>query len=242
MREYTSQMMESRLRTRGLKTELSLGMLLGILAMVAAPLAANADVTISVSPDVPSATPSDTVTLDLYYSLDDGQQADIGTWSVGCDEGCELVSFLFNEAYSPGSGFVRFSADPGGVKQLFALGGGDNLNTSGSGGGAGDGLGLVDPIEPGNSVGTIGHFTLRSFATGDGNAYLIGTLTVRMAASSAQVTPFFVPGLEGVLNGDNLVPSTFGTATLPEPATVLLGATCLTTLAGLAMIRRRARS
>ncbi|MBW2273443.1 MAG: hypothetical protein JRG96_09245, partial [Deltaproteobacteria bacterium] len=151
--------------------------------------------------------------------------------------------FIFNEAYGAGSGQVAFGPTFGDTKPVIGLGGGDAiLNTSGSNPTTGDGLGTVDPIEPGNFVGTIGHFTLQSTATGDGNAYLIGTLTVHMTGSAAQVTPFFRPGLEEVSNIGVVVPTSFGSAVLPEPATALLGATCLTTLAGLAMIRRRARS
>jgi hypothetical protein len=211
--------------------KMKIALLTGILAMFVMPLAASAAINIDVGPDQLGAVPSNSVAMSLSITTN-GDSFDILTFSVGCDAGCTITSFLYNESYGPGSGIVTFN----GGKNVapFAVGL-PNLNTTGSTGVAATGTVIGD----GSFVGTLGFITAASPTVGDGLTYLIGTLTVHVAAGGAVVSPFFRLG-EGNNNAAATVPTNFISATLgvPEPTTASLLALGL---GGLAMLGRRNR-
>lgn len=232
---------------RGTKTAL----LVGILAMFAAPFAANADILFFTSPLEVSADASGTVTLELYINTDVGTETDNFTFSVASFDST-LDTFLFQEAFAPNSGIVTWG--PGKNVPPFAGGGTQtNLNTSGSLPSLGDGLGTVLegtlPVRDENGdiiadldtyAGSIGMITPTLPLTGDGTNYLIGTFTVTVGDVDAVVRPFFRQG-EGAFNLAPAVPTVFRgtTITVPEASAGLLA---VASVASLAVLRRRRRT
>jgi hypothetical protein len=216
---------------------MKIALLTGFMAMFVMPLAASADVILTIGPDAPGATTSGVVTMDLYMTTQVGTATDNATWSIGCTD-CQIQTFLYNEAYGAGSGLVTWGN--GKTTGPFAMGGTQvNLNTSGSGAAAGDGLGTI--IGDGSYVGSIGFITATQPMNGDGTGYLIGSITVhRTGAAQGVVETFFRTG-EGIFNLAPAVPTQFSTATLgsvPEPTTASLLALGL---GGLALLGRRNR-
>ncbi|MBW2421547.1 MAG: hypothetical protein JRH19_23605 [Deltaproteobacteria bacterium] len=168
-----------------------------LVASLSGLLAGNAlAVTVSaVAVEQPSGA-GDHVEVHLFVEIPRGEKVAGAFWSIRCT-GCTLTNFMFEEAGEVGSGQVQWTATD--AFAPFAAGGPQwQLNTSGSFAHVGDGQGTILFPRPSTSPpldSTLGVIAadfqpgIPVLASGTG-AYKVGTITVRMDAAYAVLSPF----------------------------------------------------